>query len=258
MIIAALDLIKGAMRLANALPSGTTPGGEDGADALNILNQFIDTLSAQRLFMPSLPQISVLWPAGVKTLSIGPDQDIPVARIPVKLWSASFVWNTGSADAAQTPPMQIIDQEQYNLIVYQNWKLQWPSYLYYEVNSDMDGLGEISVWPLPARETRINIRYQRQLLPFPTESSTMDLPPGWAMYFKYALAELMWPEWNGEAMPSALVAKMNKLARDIGIITAQKSHVVSGLTAVAPRYDRGRNGGWPQILTGWRGAGGSW
>ncbi len=258
MQIAALDIIKGAMRLCNALPSGTTPEGEDGADALAVLNQLIDALSAKRLFMPALPQLSIVWPAGVRVLSIGKDQDVNVARLPVKLWSASFRWNEGQGINAQTPPMQIIDQEQYDLIVYENWRLQWPTYLYFSPGTEMDGIGELKIWPAPTRDTTILVRYQRQLLPFPECSSTLDLPPAWAKYFKWALACDMWTEWTGDMIPSQIQAQADRLARDIGVITEQKSHVVSGLAAVAPRYTRGRNGGWPQILTGWRGGVGQW
>lgn len=242
-----MDIIKGAMRLINALPTGSVPGDDDQGDLLIYLNWLIDDSSNERLLQASLPTLSKVWPANVKEQSIGDGLDIPVAKLPVKFWSASFIWSDN-----RTIPMDIIDQEQYDLIVYQNWKGPYPRYLCYIVDSDMNATGKVLIWPLPSRDTQVYIRFQRQLLAFPEYSSTLDLLPGYASWLKYELAVRIAPEWTEQDAPLSVQRMAEKMARQIGVINEQKSHVVSGLTAVAPSYRRGLNGGIPQIYMGYQ------
>jgi hypothetical protein len=260
MRVSALDIIKGAMRLGNALPSGDTPSGEDAADELQALNELMDDLSTRRLFMPSLPNLSILWPAGARTLSIGPDQQVNVARLPVKFWYAVFKWNQSQGSMEQSWPMDIIDEEQYNSIIFQKWKFQWPRFLWYAYPSDGSAVGEITIFPVPAKDVRIDIKYQRELVIWPLCSTEYDLPSGWISYLKYEMACRRYVEWHQEDPPRTLQKNSDKFARQIGVINEQKSHVRSGLTAVAPQNNARRGAGLPQIYFGWDGipGGGYW
>ncbi len=254
MRVAALDIIKGAMRLGNALPSGTTPEGEDAVEELQALNELMDDLSTRRLFMPSLPNLSILWPAGRRELTIGPDQEINVAKLPVKFWYAAFKWNQDNGDMEQNWPMDIIDEEQYNSIVFQKWKFQWPSFLWYAYPSDGTNVGTISIFPVPAKEVRVDIKYQRELVMWSECCTEWDLPSGWVSYLKYEMICRRYGLWHGNEDPPRKFQQLaDKFARQIGVITNQVSHVTSGLTAVAPINDPRRGAGLPQIMFGWNG-----
>jgi hypothetical protein len=249
-IIAALDIIKGAMDLGNALPSGTTPEGEDAVTELLNLNLLMDDLSENRLFMPTLPQRVIEWPAGASELAVGPGLAVDFENIPVKLWYAQFIWNANSAQGRQNIPIDVVDEEQFKRIVFQDWRFQWPRAVWYEVSSDFDGLATLHVWPVPAQLTTIKIQYQRQLRIFETCSSEMNLPPGWSNYLIYELCSRRYFAWHQENTPQSILKMADKLGRKVGVITHQKSHVVSGLTAIAPRARNRRNGGFPQIYFG--------
>jgi hypothetical protein len=260
MRISALDIIKGAMRLGNALPSGTTPSGEDAADELQYLNELMDDLSTRRLFMPSLPDLTIEWPAGVRELTVGPGQDVEMDKIPVRFWYANFLWNQSQGDMAQNWPMDIIDEEQYNSIIFRKWKFQWPRFLWYRYPSDGSNIGHITIFPVPTKAVQINIKYQRELVMFPLCSTEWDLQPGWVSYLKYELACRRWVEWHQDDPPRKIQQQADKFARQIGVINNQVSHVRSGLTAVAPVNLARRGAGLPQIYFGWDGipGGGYW
>jgi hypothetical protein len=260
MRVSALDIIKGAMRLGNFLPSGTAPSGEDGADELQYLNEMMDDLSTRRLFMPSLPNLTVEWPAGVRELTIGPGQDIDIERLPVKFWYAVFKWNQSQGDMEQSWPMDIIDEEQYNAIIFQKWKFQWPRFLWYAYPSDGTSVGKVTIFPVPAKDVRIDIKFQRELVLFAECSTEWDLPSGWISYLKHEMACRRFVEWHQSDPPRKLQQLADKFARQIGVINEQKSHVRSGLTAIAPVSTARRGAGLPQIYFGWDGipGGGYW
>lgn len=239
------------MCLGNALPSGEPPSGEDAVAELQALNELMDDLSTRRLFMPSLPNILVDWPTGARELTIGPGQDIPIDPLPVKFWYAAFKWNESQGMMEQNWPMSIIDEEQYNSIIFQKWKFQWPQFLWYAYPSDGTNIGKVSIFPVPARDVRINIKYQRELVLWADCSTEWDLPSGWVSYLKHELANRRYVEWHQSNPPTKLQQLADKFARQIGVITEQVSHVRSGLTSVAPRDNARRGAGLPQIYFGW-------
>lgn len=109
----AQDLITGAMRSINALEAGETPNPNDSSDALQVLNDLLDTWSADKLFVfssnenlltlvPGQYQYTVGNPVG-GTFSgtlVGGNATISGVTIPANLTAGGTITDTN----AQVPP----------------------------------------------------------------------------------------------------------------------------------------------------------
>lgn len=109
----ASDLITGAMRSINALEAGETPNPNDSSDALQVLNDLLDTWSADKLFVfssnenlltlvPGQYQYTVGNPVG-GTFSgtlVGGNATISGVTIPANLAAGGTITDTN----AQVPP----------------------------------------------------------------------------------------------------------------------------------------------------------
>ena len=67
----ALDLIIGGLRNINALEAGETPQGNDASDALQVLNDLLDSLSTDKLFIYSPVENILSWTPGQFSYTIG-------------------------------------------------------------------------------------------------------------------------------------------------------------------------------------------
>lgn len=109
----ALDLITGAMRSINALEAGETPNPNDSSDALQVLNDLLDTWSADKLFVfssnenlltlvPGQYQYTVGNPVGgsFSGTLVGGNATISGVTIPANLTVGGTITDTN----AQVPP----------------------------------------------------------------------------------------------------------------------------------------------------------
>lgn len=67
----ALDLIIGGLRNINALEAGETPQGNDASDALQVLNDLLDSLSTDKLFIFSPVENILSWTPGQFAYTLG-------------------------------------------------------------------------------------------------------------------------------------------------------------------------------------------
>ena len=87
----ALQIISAAMRNTNALASGETPTSAEAQDSLSLLNQMMDSWSAERLMVFTINiQQFVLIP-GQQTYTLGTGGDFNYPR-PAQIDRASVIW----------------------------------------------------------------------------------------------------------------------------------------------------------------------
>lgn len=67
----ALDIVTSALRSINALEAGETPNANDSLDALQTLNDLIDTWSADKLYVFSSTENILTWTPGKYQYSVG-------------------------------------------------------------------------------------------------------------------------------------------------------------------------------------------
>lgn len=67
----ALDLVTGALRSINALEAGETPNANDSSDALQVLNDLLESWSADKLFIYAGVENILAWTPGQYQYTIG-------------------------------------------------------------------------------------------------------------------------------------------------------------------------------------------
>ena len=88
------DIINGSLRLIGQLAEGETPSSETSQDALNALNQMIDSWNTERLAVFSTIDQVETWPPGQRYRTFGPTGDIVGSR-PILIDDSTFFSRPG-------------------------------------------------------------------------------------------------------------------------------------------------------------------
>ncbi len=193
----ALDIVKGAMRLVGALEAGSTPSGEDGADALTALNDLLEQWSLGRLTVFQVLNETFTWPSGQASRTIGSGGDFSTTR-PTRLEEGCFARDSAGFDW----PLKVLDSEGYQGIALKSQSGgSTPGWIFYSAEMP---LGKLYIWPVPAAAMTVNLSSLKQLTAFAGLSTTVVLPPGYVRALKYGLAVAMAPEWRGRAAPDTV------------------------------------------------------
>lgn len=230
----ALDIVKGAMRLVGALEAGATPSGEDSADALTALNDFLEQLSLDRLAVYQKLNEQFTWPSGVSSRTIGSGGQFSTTR-PTRLEDGCFVRTADGSDW----PLDPVDNSRYQEIIFKTLGSSIPSVIYYSPEMP---LGKLYIWPVPAAAVTVSICSLKQFTAFTALADVVTLPPGYVRLLKTGLAVIMAPEWTGREA-SETVKEQAQSAR-AAVKRTNMRHPVVGLS----RALRIRNPGTYNIL----------
>ena len=182
------SITKRAMRLLQVLEAGEAPTGEEAEDALNILNNIIDSWANEALMLFARTQHQISFVPGQTRYTIGASGDFNVTR-PV----TNGIMNAFTRDSDGTDwPISEIDNDQYQQIILKNTVTTYPLWFYYRATFP---LGEIDVFPSPGANLTFFINVKSQFTAFAGVSTSVDLPPGYVRCLEYALAEELGPEY---------------------------------------------------------------
>jgi len=194
----AYDLIVDAMKGVGILSagSGETPTAEEANDGLKTLNDLLERMSLDGLFLyGEVNQTFTLVP-GQATRTIGPTGQFVSAR-PVRVVSAYCTVN--GVDF----PIDIIGQEEYNC---RNLKTQTQDIveeLLY-VNTFPDGT--LTFWPVPQSAVPLVLTLETPLTQIANLATAINYPPGYVGFMKSTLGVMLAPEYG--VVPSQVVADM--------------------------------------------------
>lgn len=179
MATTAYDQIVAALRLIGQLAEGETPSADTANDALNALNQMIDSWNTERLSVFSTQDQVKIWPAGTRTMTLGPTGDL-VGNRPVLVDDATyFVYNNVSY------VIQMINQKMYDAIAVKTVTSTFPQVMF--VNMTYPDI-EISVYPVPNSTLEFHFVSVEELTKPATLATELAFPPGYLRAFKYNLA----------------------------------------------------------------------
>lgn len=205
----ALDFIKQALRKLNALATGEEPTGAEGADALVVLNQMMDSWQAEDLMIYTTRIDDFALVAGQQVYTLGSGGDFNLAR-PARIDRMSIVILSNP-----TFPLEI------GIPIYttQNWQEQVPLK---NVNSTFpllvydDGafpMRNLSFWPIPQVINNVRIYSWQPLQYFANLSTKYLFPPGYAEAIAMSLATRLADEWAKPLSPSIAMGAQAALAR---------------------------------------------
>ena len=193
------DIINGSLRLLGVLAEGEVPSAETSQDALNAMNQMIDSWNTERLSIFSTQDQVFTWLAGVLSRTLGPSGDF-VGNRPIQLDDSTYFVDPGTGVSYG---IKIINQQQYDGIAVKTVSSTYPQVIWLNMNyPDI----EMFIYPRPTRALTWHFISVDELTQPATLATVLAFPPGYLRAFRYNLACEMAPEFGTE--PSAQVRRI--------------------------------------------------
>jgi len=198
------DIINGSLRLLGVLAEGEVPSAETSQDALNAMNQMIESWNTERLAVYAMQDQTFVWPAGAITRALGPSGDF-VGNRPVLLDDATYFVSNGVSYG-----IKFINEQQYTGIAVKDASSTYPQVMH--VNMTYPDI-EMSVYPMPSSALEWHFISVQELTQPANLATQLHFPPGYLRAFRFNLACEMAPEFGVEPAPQvrrmAMTAKRN-------------------------------------------------
>jgi hypothetical protein len=201
----ARTLITQALRSLRVLGLGDDLQAEDANDALLRLNDWLDSLSLERLSIYYVVRTPVPLLASKGSYTIGVGGDIDMVR-PNSIESAGLVLDS-SADPAYEKPIDLFTDQRWQSIRQKNLTSPYIQGIYYDHNwspltvppppAPAQPLGTLYVWPVPNIASTRLILYTPQALPeFASLDTDYTFPPGYRRFLRTNLMAELAPEYG--------------------------------------------------------------
>lgn len=198
------DQINAALRLIGVLAEGETPSAEMSQDALDALNQMIDSWSTERLSVFCTVDQVFTWPASTISRTLGPTGQFVGVR-PVRLDDATYFRDPSTGVSYG---IQFLNQQQYNEIAVKTVTSTYPQVMW--VNTEFPNV-TLTVYPVPSKSLEFHLVSVKELTQPATLATELVLPPGYLRAFKYNLACEIAPEFGVE--PSTTVQRIAMISK---------------------------------------------
>ena len=200
------DQINGALRLLGVLAEGETPSAATSQDALNALNQMIDSWNTERLAVYATQDQVFSWTPGLISRTLGPTGDF-VGNRPILLDDATYFKDPASGISYG---IKIINQQQYDGIAVKTVTSTYPQVIW--VNMTYPDI-EMYIYPVPTKTLEWHFVSVEELTQPALLATTLSFPPGYLRAFRYNLACEFAPEFGIEPSPTvsriAMTSKRN-------------------------------------------------
>jgi len=191
----AADQINGALRLIGQLAEGEIASVETYQDALNALNQMIDSWNTERLTVFTTIDQVLSWPNNAISRTLGPTGDL-VGERPVLIDDSTYFKDPSSGISFG---IKLINQQQYNGIAVKTVTSTYPQVMF--VNMTYPNI-QMTVYPVPTKTLEWHFISVQQLTQPALLSTTLSFPPGYLRCFKYNLAVEIAAEFGIEPPPT--------------------------------------------------------
>ena len=200
------DIINGSLRLLGVLAEGEVPSAETSQDALNAMNQMIDSWNTERLAVFSTQDQVFTWPASTISRTLGPSGNF-IGNRPILLDDATYYIDAGTGVSYG---IKMINQQQYDGIAVKTVTSTYPQVIF--TNMSYPNI-EMFVYPVPTRALQWHFISVTELTQPATLATVLSFPPGYLRTFRYNLACEMAPEFGVEPSPQvrriAMTSKRN-------------------------------------------------
>jgi hypothetical protein len=206
MTTTANDQIYSALRVLGILAEGETPSAATSQDALQALNQMIDSWNTERLSVFSTQDQVFSWTPGAITKTLGPTGDFVGTR-PILVEDSTYFRDPSNGISYG---IKLINQQQYNGIAVKTVTSTYPQVMW--VNMEFPNI-TMTVYPVPTKVLEFHIVSVTELMDVPSLSTDIYMPPGYLRCFKYNLACEIANEFGVEPPPNvariAMTSKRN-------------------------------------------------
>ena len=191
------DQINGALRLLGVLAEGEVPSSETANDALNAMNQMIDSWSTERLAVFATQDQVFSWPPNTIQRTLGPTGNFVGTR-PILIDDATYFRDASSGISYG---IKLINQQQYNGIAVKTVTSTYPQVMW--VNMEYPNL-TMAVYPVPTKVLEFHIVSVTPLTSPANLATVLAFPPGYLRAFRYCLACELAPEFGLEPSPTVM------------------------------------------------------
>lgn len=200
-----LDLITSAMRLVGIIATTETPKADEANDALNVLNDMIETWSTESLTVwGSAPSVFTTIP-GKTSYTIGPGGDWVQTVRPVRIDDTAYCTLNGV-----DYPVLAWGQDDYADVTIKTQQQPIVERFWY---TNDNPLGIVTLYPIPSQAIQVTLFTDRVLNQVPNLATTLIYPPGYWIAMRYTLAILLAAEYGAPVTDSitatAVSAKAN-------------------------------------------------
>lgn len=194
-----LDLINSSLRLIGVLASGEDASAAEANDALQSLNNMVDTWSVEQLLNYSKVTETFALVVGQQSYQMGTGApDFNTSR-PQRIENALFS-QTGAAGTLFNLEIDIINQDQWAALTVPTTASNIPTKLF--VNYTWP-YATLYFWPIPQAVNNLVLWSWKPMVDFSALSTTVTLPPGYNKALTYNLAVELAPEFGKD--PSGIV-----------------------------------------------------
>ena len=191
----AQDLIKGALRRINSYQTGEQIAAPDLNDALDTLNDLLDSWSTEHAFVYASPENIFYFTANQYQYSIGPGGDFQVDALtgaginrPLRITSA-YTRFSGLDFWIDTE----LTEDRYTQILLKNQPAPWPLVCWYNPTYP---LGLLNFYPAPSDNGELHLFTDQIFTNFASLTQAVNLPQGYARAIKWALAKELCAEYG--------------------------------------------------------------
>jgi hypothetical protein len=193
------DQINAALRLIGMLAEGETPSANTSSDALDALNQMIDSWNTERLTVFSTQDQVFTWTPNQIHRTLGPTGNF-VGNRPILIDDATYFKDPTNGISFG---IKIINQQQYDGIAVKTVTSTYPQVMW--INMDYPNI-DMYVYPVPTKALEWHFVSVTELTQPATLATSLTFPPGYLRCFKYNLACEIATEFGVE--PPANVARI--------------------------------------------------
>ncbi len=201
--LTAISLIESAMRLINVSASGETISGAEANDALDVLNDMIDSWNIERLMIFTIQRQTFSLTAGQQVYTLGTGGDFNVPR-PVRIERMGIINLSNPAQPLELP-LEYLTDTQWAQIPVKNISSALPLKVWDDQNYPLRNL---SYWCVPSVAVDTAIYAWAQLTGFADLTTEYVFPPGYPKALRYHLACDLAPEY-GREIPTAVAVQAN-------------------------------------------------
>jgi hypothetical protein len=200
------DIINGSLRLIGMLAEGEVPSSETSDDALNAMNQMIESWNTERLSVYSTQDQVFNWPPATISRTLGPSGDF-IGNRPVQLDDATYFRDPATGISYG---IKIINQQQYDGIAVKTVTSTYPQVMW--VNMTYPDI-EMYIYPVPTKLIEFHFISVDELTRPANLATDLTFPPGYLRAFRYNLAMELAPEFgvepSGQVQRIAMTSKRN-------------------------------------------------
>lgn len=224
------DLINSAFRLINVLASGENPSAAESADALNSLNDMVDSWNIERLMIFTITRSLFTLVSGQQAYTLGTGGDFNISR-PVKIDNISIVSLNNPSQPIELP-MQYMTTDQWQMVPVKNVQSALPTAVY---DDGAFPLRNLNYWPIPNTAVQTVIYAWTALTSFADLTTNYTFPPGYSKALRFNLALNLAPEYGNAVVGPTLVQQASDSKEALKIVNTPTLDLLCDAAVVDPR-----------------------